>query len=251
LYRSKRKDDRPLKMKMKELAGSRPRYGCRRIELLLKREGWRANHKRIHRLYKELGLQLTIKRRKKRASHGRVPKDLPVMINERWSMDFMSDSLDSGRRFRILSVVDLFSRECLLIEADFSLNAEKVVGCMERLREKGCMPKVITVDNGSEFTSRKMDAWAYENHIQLDFIRPGKPIDNAFIESFNGRLRDECLNAKVFYSLEDARQKIEEWRIDYNTKRPHSAIGDITPSEYAHRFKNLALQGKTLNLEVA
>jgi putative transposase len=173
------------------------------------------------------------------------------MINERWSMDFITDSLDEGRRFRMLSVVDLFSRECLLIEADFAFNAEKVVSCMERLKEKGCMPKVITVDNGSEFTSRKMDARAYENHIQLDFIRPGKPIDNAFIESFNGRLRDECLNVNVFYSLDDARQKIEEWRIDYNTRRPHGAIGDSAPSEYANRFKNLALQGKTLNLRVA
>jgi putative transposase len=173
------------------------------------------------------------------------------MIDERWGMDFVSDSPDSGRRFRILSVVDLFSRECLSIEADISFNADNVVDCMERLKEKVCMPKVITVDNGSEFTSRKMDAWAYENHVQLHFIRPGKPIDNAFIESFNGRLRDECLNAKVFYTIEDARQKIEEWRIDYNTNRPHGAIGDNTPSEYAYRFKNLALQRKTLNLKVA
>jgi putative transposase len=165
------------------------------------------------------------------------------MINSRWSMDFMVDRLDNGRRFRILAIIDLFSRECVSIDADYSLRAENVVQCLEVLKQKRCCPDVITVDNGSEFVSRTLDAWAYTNDVTLDFIRPGKPIDNAFIESFNGRLRDECLNAQVFISLQDARSKLEAWRIDYNTMRPHGSLGNLTPSEYAERFRNLASEG--------
>lgn len=237
--------------KLKELAATRPRYGCRRLYILLRREGWKVNHKRIHRLYKQLGLQLNVRRKKKRASIARVQHGMPTKINERWGMDFVADALENGRKFRILTVVDLFSRECLMTEADFSFRADKVVNCLGRLSTKGYLPKVITVDNGTEFASRKMDLWAYENKVQLDFIRPGRPVDNAFIESFNGRLRDECLNMKVFHSIEDAREKLESWRLDYNTRRPHSSIGDLTPSEYAQRFRNLALEGEILNLQVA
>ena len=202
-------------------------------------------------MYKQLGLQLQTRKQKKRASHARVQLGLPKKINERWSMDFVADRLDNGRRFRILAVMDLFTRECLLMEAEFSFNAEKVVSCIDRLRQQGKLPEAITVDNGTEFASKKVDAWAYAYRVQLDFIRPGRPIDNAFIESFNGRLRDECLNAKVFVSIENAKQELEAWRIEYNTRRTHSAIGDITPNEYAQRFSNLAVDSAFSNLRVA
>lgn len=209
------------------------------------------NHKKVHRLYKELGLQMKRRRKKKRLSHARVPLGVPQMINSRWSMDFMVDRLDNGRRIRLLAIIDLFSRECVSIDVDYSLRAEKVVQRLEVLKYQRCCPEVITVDNGSEFVSRTMDAWAYANDVTLDFIRPGKPVDNAFIESFNGRLRDECLNAQVFNSLEDARRKLEAWRIDYNTIRPHGSLGNLTPSEYAERFRNLASEGKIPQRHVA
>ena len=250
-YRRKGKDDRALIARLKELAGSRPRYGARRLHVLLRREGWLVNHKRIHRLYKELGLQLYTRRKKKLRSRARVPHELPKYINQRWSMDFVHDRVENGKRIRILAIMDLFSRECMSIIADHSMTAEKVVGGLEKLKKKGFLPDSITVDNGSEFASRKLDTWAWENKVQLDFIRPGKPIENAFIESFNGRLRDECLNAQVFNSLEDARLKLESWRMDYNTKRPHGSLGHLTPHEYAERFKNLAMEGKIPNLQVA
>lgn len=238
-------------MRIKDLAGARPRYGYRRLHVLLRRDGWKINHKRVHRLYRELGLQLHQRRKKKRASHVRVPLGLPERINERWSMDFMSDRLESGQRFRILAIIDLYSRECLIIEAAHSLRADSVEESLEILRAKGLCPEVITVDNGSEFISKKMDAWAYKNKVKLDFIRPGKPIENAFIESFNGRLRDECLNARVFHSIEDAKEKLAAWRLDYNTERPHSSLRNLTPAMFAERFRNLASEGKIPNLKVA
>jgi putative transposase len=238
-------------MRIKELAGTRPRYGSSRLYVLLRREGWIVNHKKVHRLYKELGLQLYQRSKKKRRSHTRVPHELPKRINQRWSMDFVHDRLDDGKQFRILAIMDLFSRECLSIVADHSMTAEKVVRGLEQLRRSGYRPDIITVDNGSEFISKKLDAWAWENKVKLDFIRPGKPVDNAFIESFNGRLRDECLNAQVFNSLEDARMELEAWRIDYNTKRPHGSLGYLTPHEYAERFRNLIDEGKIANLQVA
>lgn len=250
-YKQKGKDNRALIDRLKELAGSRPRYGARRLHVLLRREGWVVNHKKVHRLYKELGLQLHVRRKKKRPTHMRVPGEQPRAMNIRWAMDFMHDSIDTGRRFRLLSIVDIFSRECLSIEADYSLRAANVVASLERIRRRGCCPQVITVDNGSEFVSRKLDEWAFVNGVQLDFIKPGRPIENSFIESFNGRLRDECLNLNVFHSIEEAREKLEEWRIDYNTRRPHGSLGDLTPCEYAERFRNLALEGKIPNLQAA
>jgi len=198
--------------RLKELAGARPRYGSRRLHVLLRREGWVVNHKKVHRLYKEIGLQLHTRRKKKRPSHERAPLARPEMVNIRWSMDFMHDRIDNGCRFRVLAIIDLFSRECLSITADYSLRAEHVVRSLESLKQIGYCPTVITVDNGSEFISRAVDAWAYTNGITLDFIMPGKPIQNAFIESFNGRLRDECLNIHVFHSIEEAREKLEAWR---------------------------------------
>jgi len=183
------------------------------------------------------GLQINIRRKIKRASHTRVPIARPETRNEHWSMDFVADMLDNGRRFRVLTIVDNFTRECPALLADFSLNAQKVISCLEHLRLTRGLPKAITVDNGTEFASRAMDSWAYQNKVQLDFIRPGKPVENAFIESFNGKLRDECLNTNAFLSLDDARQKVEAWRRDYNACRPHSAIGNLTPEEFARQQK--------------
>lgn len=237
-YRPRRQDDAPLKMRLRELAAARPRFGCRRLHVLLRREGWGLNHKRTERLYKEEGLSVRQKRRRKRVSHLRVappPTDRP---NQRWSMDFVADSLTDGRRIRILTVVDVFTRECLSTEADTSLNARKVTAILQRIRQERALPKVITVDNGSEFISKQMDEWAFEAGVSLDFIRPGKPVENCYIESFNGRLRDECLNTNVFTSLDHARRKLLEWKIDYNEQRPHGSLGDLTPTEFAKRHQD-------------
>ncbi len=171
-----------------------------------------------------LNLQLRTKQKKKRATGVRVPLAAAVAINQRWSMDFIHAALDDGRRFRILTIVDNYSRECPLLRADVSLNAAKVIECLEQLKQNRGLPETITVDNGAEFFSRAMDAWAYRNKVRLDFIRPGKPVENAYIESFNGRLRDELLNTQVFYFLADAQQKLEDWRVDYNSRRPHGAL---------------------------
>lgn len=236
-YKSRAQDVTALVMRMVDLARIRVRFGYRRLHELLRREGWKVNHKRVHRLYVMAGLQLNIRRNVKRASHTRVPIARPETGNEHWSMDFVADVLDNGRRFRILTIVDNFTRECPALLADFSLNAQKVIGCLEHLKGTRGLPKAITVDNGTEFISRAMDSWAYQNQVQLDFIRPGKPVENAYIESFNGKLRDECLNTSAFLSLDDARQKVESWRRDYNSCRPHSAIGNLTPEDFARLQK--------------
>ncbi len=217
---------------------------------MLRREGWHVNHKRIHRLYKMFGLQLKRRFPKKRLSHTRVPLPLPMAVNERWAMDFITDCLEGGRRFRILAIVDLFSRECVFIGAGISLTAQKVIMSLEKVQHMRELPKNITVDNGSEFISKKMDAWAYYHGVKLDFIRPGKPVENAFIESFNGKLRDECLNANIFHSIADANEKLETWSNDYNTVRPHSSLGDLSPKEFAARHKTELSEPEFFNLGV-
>lgn len=223
-------------MRIRELAEVRRRFGYRRVHVMLLREGWSLNHKRTYRIYKQEGLSVRTKKRKKRGSHLRVAPDVPAGPNERWSMDFVADSLLDGRAFRTLRVVDSFSRESLIVQADFSLTGAKVAAALDRVcGELGRgYPKMITDDNGTEFYSRAMDAWAYRHGVKLDFIRPGRPVENAFIESFNGRLRDECLNAEVFFSIDDASQKIEAWRADYNSCRPHSSIGNHGPGGVRH-----------------
>ena len=227
-----------MRIRLKELAANRPRFGYLRLQVLLRREGWKVNHKRVQRIYNELGLNLRRQRKKKRRpSHLRVPLPPPRGPNEQWSMDFVSDSLITGRRFRTLTVIDNFSRECPLLEPSFSLTGKRVVSALERLCATRGYPKAITVDNGSEFISAAVDDWAYRNGIHLDFISPGKPVENAYIESFNGRLRDECLNVFAFNSLTDAQEKLEAWRKDYNDVRPHSSIRNLSPSEYAARHK--------------
>jgi putative transposase len=220
-------------MRIRELAGSRVRYGYRRLTVLLRREGWHVNAKRVYRLYREEALQVQTAKRRKRAAHTRVPLPQAVRPNQRWSMDFVSDRLADGRWFRILTVVDQHTRECLCTYADRSQTGEKVVVHMKRLVALRGAPESITCDNGGEFAGQAMDVWAHQAEVKLDFIRPGRPVQNGYIESFNGRLRDECLNGEVFFDLTDARKKLECWRHDYNHKRPHSGLADRTPEEFA------------------
>lgn len=191
------------------------------------------NHKRTERLYREEGLALRRKRRRKRAAGARVILPLPQQVNERWSMDFITDGIVTGRRFRALTIVDDYTRECPTIEVDTSLGGRRVVSVLDRLAETRGLPKTITIDNGPEFAGRALDEWAYRKGVKLNFIRPGKPIENAYIESFNGRFRDECLNTNWFLSLKHAREVIEEWRKDYNEVRPHSSLKGATPKAYA------------------
>jgi putative transposase len=200
---------------------------------LLKREGLVINHKRTERIYHEEGLALRRKRRRKRAAGSRVMMPSPQRPNQRWSMDFVADSIVTGRRFRALAIVDDYSRECPVIEVDTSLGGARVVSVLERLAETRGLPNVITTDNGPEFTGRALDEWAYRKGVKLNFIRPGKPIENAYAESFIGRLRDECLNENWFMNLKHARGIIEEWRKDYNEVRPHSSLKGRAPMEYA------------------
>lgn len=240
-----------LRARLKELAEARRRFGSPRLHVLLKREGWVVNHKRVERLYRQEGLSLRRKRRRKQASHLRVVLPSSTRINERWSMDFVTDSLTNGRRFRSLTIVDDHSRESVAIEADFSLTGERVTRVLTRLAMTRGLPNVITVDNGPEFAGKALDAWAYQNHIKLHFIRPGKPVENAYIESFNGRYRDECLNENLFRTIDEARVVIEAWRCDYNRHRPHSSLGNLTPEEFANLNRVRQPEPRNPNLQMA
>lgn len=250
-YRSRSDPQTELRVRLKDLAGARVRYGYRRLHVLLKREGWQINHKRVYRLYKLEGLSLRLKTKKKRTSEARVPLLAATAPNECWSMDFVADRLSDGRSMRMLTLVDNFSRISPAIEVDFSLTGKRVVEVLHRLKSISGLPKVIKVDNGSEFISKAMDEWAHRNNVKLEFSRPGKPTDNAFIESFNGRLRQECLNQNWFTSLDDAKQIVEAWREDYNQLRPHSSLKQKTPSEFvAHWQENrTAPKAEILTLE--
>ena len=224
-----------LRVRLRDLAAARVNYGYRRLHLLLDREGWQINHKRVYRLYTEEGLTMRRKRPKRRFVSCTVRKEKRAVqsVNECWSMDFMADQLVDGRRFRILTIVDNFTRESLDLYAAQSIRGDDVVDVLDEIIAHRGKPKRIQVDNGTEFTSRSMDLWAYLNKVKLDFSRPGKPTDNAFIESFNGKFRAECLNENWFLSLADARDKIKQWRDDYNRHRPHSSLGDLSPVEFA------------------
>jgi putative transposase len=232
-YRSIARDQTALRVRLRDLAATRVRYGYRRLHILLRREGWLVNHKRVYRLYQEEGLGIRAKRRKKRVSGSRVLPPPARLPQERWSMDFLTDGLVDGRRFRVLTIVDNVSRVSPAIEVGVSLTGERVVAVLEQLQRTTGTPKRIAIDNGPEFISKALDAWAYHNGVQLEFSRPGKPTDNAFVESFNGRFRDECLNQHWFTSLEEVRQTVEAWRIEYNTERPHRALGQQTPAAWA------------------
>lgn len=238
-YRSERGDDDALRRRMRELAGERKRFGSPRLHIMLKREGLVVNHKRTERIYNEEGLALRRKRRRKGAAGVRVIHPSPVRPNQRWSMDFVSDTTVSGRRFRALTIIDDYSRECPAIEVDTYLGCARVVGVLERLSEIRGLPELITMDNGPEFAGKAMDEWAYRRGIKLNFIRSGKPVENAFAESFNGRLRDECLNTNWFMSVRHARKIIKTWRLDYNEVRPHSSLKGKTPNEFIEAVARL------------
>ena len=246
-YRSRKVFDEVLRRRLRELAGTHVRYGYRRLTVLLRREGWHVNAKRIYRLYREEELIVRTKQRRKIARRQRaMSMDVAVRPNQRWSMDFVSDKLADGRSFRMLTVVDQFTRECVALEADRSMTGKKVAEVLEcAQQERGSLSVSITVDNGSEFSGRALEAWAVANGVQLCFIRPGRPVENGFIESFNGRLRDECLNVEWFSSLEDARQKLAKFREHYNHQRPHSALADRAPAVFAalHRPEKRASPG--------
>jgi putative transposase len=229
-YKSRRGGQAELKQRIREIAETRVRYGYRRIHVLLRREGWMVNAKRVYRLYREMGLQLRNKTPKRRVKAKlRADRTEAVGPNEVWAMDFVHDELATGRKLRVLTVIDTFSRYVPVLDPRFSYRGEDVVQTLERVCGRVGYPKTIRVDQGSEFVSRDMDLWAYQKGVTLDFSRPGKPTDNAFIEAFNGRFRQECLNTHWFMSLADAREKLEDWRRYYNEERPHGAIGNKVP----------------------
>jgi putative transposase len=241
--RSHAKDQTPLRMRIRELALNRPRFGYLRIHVLLRREGWLINRKRVHRLYRLDGLQVRMRvRRRKRLSLHRGPVPVPTATNQHWSMDFVHDQLLNGRRFRVLTVIDQWSRESVSVEAGFSLTGGSVAEALDQVAQRRPLPKAITVDHGTEFTSRALDDWAWRRGVQLDFIRPGKPVENGLIESFNGRLRDECLNVNEFTSIDHARDTLRAWQDDYNQRRPHGSLGHLTPTEFAQRGQETELR---------
>jgi len=218
-------------------AAARPRFGYRRLHILLDREGVAVNHKRVYRVYRAAGLQVRRRRRKRLTRADRLPLPAATQRLDRWSIDFMHDTLADGRTFRVLNIVDDCTRECLAIEVDRSLPGARVVRVLERLVAAMGVPKRIVLDNGPEFAGRALDAWAYQRGVALCFIRPGKPIENAYVESFNGKFRDECLNEHWFLNMVDAQAVIEAWRLDYNTVRPHSALDGRTPYQFAQLSK--------------
>jgi putative transposase len=234
-YVSRRPDDAALRTRLRELAAVRRRFGYRRLHILIRGEGTRVNHKKLYRLYREERLMVRRRGGRKRALGTRAPMALPQGVNQRWSLDFVSDTLVHGRRFRILTVVDDFTRECLATIADTSLSGVRVIRELDRVAECRGYPCMIVSDNGSELTSNAMLRWQQERGVEWHYIAPGKPTQNGFNESFNGKLRDECLNEHLFTNLKEATDIIEAWRMDYNTARPHTSLGGLTPAEFATR----------------
>jgi len=230
-YQARPDHNTELRQALVELAHAHPRIGYRQLYDRLCRAGWQVNHKRVERLYAQEGLALRRKRRSRKIVCERIPLAGAEYPNERWAMDFVHDSLFNGRVIRCLTVIDVKSRFAPVIEVGFSLPGERVVSVLERLKEQRGLPAVITVDNGPEFRSQALQTWATDNNITLAYSEPGKPTQNAFIESFNATFRQECLDAHWFTSIADAKEKIEYWRNDYNTERPHRSIGKQTPTE--------------------
>jgi putative transposase len=235
-YQARRNErDAALRARLKELAAKRMRFGYRRLTAMLVREGVTANHKRVYRLYREEGLAMRIRQRRRIRWTGAVSSPVATRVNQRWSIDFVSDCVSTGRVIRMLTVVDDGTRECPAIEVDTSLGGWRVRRVLDRIASERGVPEAIVLDNGPEFRGRALAAWSEERGVRLEFIQPGKPAQNAFAESFNGRLRDECLNANWFTSLSDARRKIEDWRQDYNQQRPHSSLNYLPPAEFARQ----------------
>ena len=232
-YRSVRPDDGAIRERLQALAASRRRFGYRRLHLLLDREGVHLNHKKLRRLYAEERLQVRRRGGRKRALGTRAPMAVPDGPNQRWSLDFVHDAMADGRRLRILTVVDDYSRECLALVVDTSLSGQRVARELDAVIARRSRPATIVSDNGTEFTSMAILRWAQEGRIAWHYIAPGKPNQNAFVESFNGRLRDELLNETLFVSLAQARTALAAWQEDYNTVRPHSALGNMSPAHYA------------------
>ena len=228
--------EQPLREALRRHAAVRRRWGVRRLLVLLRREGFTDNHKRIHRLYCAEGLQVKRRRRRKqRLSRGTERPAAPALPNQRWSLDFVHDRLANGRALRMLNIVDDHTRECLWIEVDTSLSGHRVARVLDHLVELRGRPQTLLTDNGPEFAGLALDRWAYANKVEHRFIAPGKPTQNAYVESFNGKFRDECLNAHEFLNLEHARQEIETFREEYNDFRPHQSLDDLTPAEFAAR----------------
>ena len=238
-YRFKLKDrESGIVSRMKELIEQQNTIGCEMMHEVLKREGLVRNHKRMERIYREQGFSLKIRKRKRRISQIRLQLPQATRSNHRWSMDFMQVALSGGRRFRLLCVIDQFTKECILIVADFSISGTRVARELDWLLLTRGKPEAITVDNGPEFAGKVLDRWAYTNQVKLDFIRPGKPVENAYIESFNGKVRHECLNQHWFQDLREAKTIIEDWRVDYNRERPHSSLKNLAPEEFKQAWEN-------------
>jgi putative transposase len=233
-YVSRKPDQKPLRMRLHDLAKTRPRAGYKTLYVYLRREGWLVNHKRVYRLYGEEGLTLKMqKRRRHRSAMLRAERSAAIRINDQWAMDFMHDTLAGGRSIRVLTAIDLFTRECIALVAAFVFSGAAVSVVLDEAGKlRGALPQKIRVDNGTEFTSKALDHWAYWNHVALDFSRPGKPVDNAFIESFNASVRRECLSQHWFLNLEDAQRTLDAWKDEYNNRRPHSSLGKLTPVEF-------------------
>jgi putative transposase len=236
-------------MRIREMAQTRVRYGYRKIVVLLNREGWGVGKTVVQRLYQEEGLALKHRpKRQRRASEQRGERIRPTAANQAWSLDFVADQLTDGRRFRALTIVDVFTRESPVIEVGQAMKGTDVVEVLNRLRVERGLPKTLFCDNGSEFTSQIMDLWAYQNGVKIDFSRPGKPTDNAYVESFNGTFRAECLDTHWFTTLAEAKESIESWRQEYNGSRPHRALGERTPNEFA---KGIAASRDSLGQQTA
>jgi putative transposase len=238
-YRARRDPAAALRERLRTLAEQRRRFGYRRLTVLLRREGLRANHKRVYRVYREEGLAVRRRRRKRLFRTATMSLPLTTRLNQRWTMDFIEDRLVTGRKFRTFNVVDAFSRKGLASEVDTSLSGARVVQVLDRLAETRGRPEELVLDNGPEFIGQVLAQWASTHGVRLHFITPGKPVQNAHIESFHSRFRDECLNEAWFLSLADARRIIEAWRQDYNTVRPHSALGYLTPAEFEQLSPNV------------
>ncbi|MBU2654896.1 IS3 family transposase [Acidomonas methanolica] len=245
-YASRRPDDAAVRGRLRELTGERRRFGYRRLHILLGREGMAMNHKKLFRLYREEGLSVRKRGGRKRAMGTRSPMMLPDGPNQRWSLDFVSDALNNGRRFRVLTVVDDYTRECLALVADTSLSGERLGRELDRIGEQRGWPLMIVSDNGTEMTSNAILAWQERRSVLWHYIAPGKPQQNGFVESFNGRFRDECLNEHLFRNIAHARTVIEDWRADYNAVRPHTSLNGMTPEAFAQHVKTAYSNAQTL-----
>jgi putative transposase len=233
------KDNLALRQRLRELAAERRRFGYRRLLILLRREGWALNHKKLYRIYKEEGLSVKKRKGRKRAIGTRTPLPQATHVNHIWSLDFMSDALEDGRRFRILGVMDQYGRQCLDLVSDTSISGKRVARELDRLIEAHGKPEIIVSDNGTELTSKAILSWAAEHNIQWHYITPGRPSENGFTESLNGKIRDECLNEHLFRSLSHARAVLHEWRQDYNHVRPHSSLNYQTPMEFLNKINGV------------